>query len=1050
MGLFDKVKKAISGGSAPAPAKKTGGSGQGSQGGRGSQGGNRQGQGGGNRQGGNRQGGQGGQGGTRQGGQGTQEGDAQGTGTGGNRRRGSRGGRNRSGGQGGQGGQGQGQASNAGGRGRGEGGQGSGRQGGGRQGQPRDGEAVAAEGGEGTSSSSRRRRRGGRGRGSGTGSAGQPTQGGQGGTSRKVTRSNADELKEQKEQEGGSGGRSGGSRSGGQRKKSGSSSRGGRSGGRSGGSGGSGGGRGRERARRGSASSGSHRRVLDANERPKDPVKKQIIINASDPNEIRVAIREQQKVVEVYVERKGKRSLAGNIYKGRVQNVLPGMEAAFIDVGLERNGFLYVDEITPAAADSDQIMKVSMVSEVEETEAVAVEAIDTGETLEIGDAIAEEDREIAEDAAAEGDDAEAKAEKSKGRGRARIQNKKKIQELLRSGQEILVQVVKDPMGTKGSRLTTQYSLAGRYLVYVPDGEGLGVSRRLEDAERNRLRDIVKQFELPWGGGLIVRTAAEGAREEDIEKDLQLLLRLHEQLMDKAGQARAPKLLYNEADLSLRIIRDLFNDEVEEVLVDDERQFQRIMNYLKRTSPVLAERVRMHEGQRPLFESLGVEEAIRSTLSKRAELPSGGYLIIDKTEAFHVIDVNSGRNVGKASLEDTITKTNMEAAEEVVRQLRLRDLGGIIVIDFIDMNQMKNRDAVLEHFRKELSKDRTKTYLVEISPLGLVEMTRQNVSEGVREILTSTCRVCEGRGVTVSAETHAIEVERAVIELAAGLGEGVAAVAIETQPDVAKVLAGNSGKQLELDKRAGKVVRVFPDPDLTANTFAVRATGDEQKISSLPEPLMRGTKHKVLIERVDPTCEEDGIAVIDGVLVTIIGAAEHVGEEKTILIAACAGSRAFATLVKPARRRRRRGGRGRKKITTTVGASGEIITEETGSDEDSEGYEDDEGGDEFEDDLDDGDEADEAAEPVIEDDERTEIPQRLVLLDEDSPDADGEEEFDDDDEDDDADNGDDDPSEDDDDDASDDASDEHGDDEDDDDGPSGSDPVDDGAEDVDGD
>ena len=445
-----------------------------------------------------------------------------------------------------------------------------------------------------------------------------------------MTRSNAAELKEQQAKDGGSGRSGGGQRSGGQRKKSGSRGRGGQGG--SGSGSGSGGGRGRERTRRGSSSSGSRRRVLDANERPKIAVKKQILINAADPNEIRIAIREQQQVVEVYVERKGKHSLAGNIYKGRVQNVLRGMEAAFVDIGLERNGFLYVDEITPAAADSDQIMKVSMVTEIENpapaadadapeagdeateldvapvgtpAEAMAQAAAENDETLDFDDAMDEVDREAAEAAeaaaaVAAGDESAAKDEKSKGRGRARIQNKKKIQDLLKPGQEILCQVVKDPMGTKGSRLTTQYSLAGRYLVYVPDGEGMGVSRRLEDAERTRLRDIVKQFELPMGGGLIVRTAAEGALEEDIAKDLQLLLHLHEQLMDKAGQAKAPKQLYNEVDLSLRVIRDLMNDEVEEVLIDDERHFRRIMNYLERTSPVLAARVRLHDGQRPIF------------------------------------------------------------------------------------------------------------------------------------------------------------------------------------------------------------------------------------------------------------------------------------------------------------------------------------------------------------------------------------------------------------------------------------------------------------------
>ncbi len=310
-----------------------------------------------------------------------------------------------------------------------------------------------------------------------------------------------------------------------------------------------------------------------------------------------------------------------------------------------------------------------------------------------------------------------------------------------------------------------------------------------------------------------------------------------------------------------------------------------------------------------------------------------------------------------------------------------------------MNLMKNRDAVLEHFRKELSKDRTKTYLVEISPLGLVEMTRQNVSEGVREILTSTCRSCEGRGVTVSAETHAIEVERAVVDLAVGLGDDIEAVAIETQPDVARVLAGNQGKQVELNKRTGKTVRVFGDPDLTPNTFAVRATGGVAEVEALAEPLLRGTKHKVTIERVDPACEDDGLAMIEGVLVTIIGAGSLVGEERTILIAASAGGRAFATLVKPARRRRRRGGRGRRKVAAAIGASGATVEDEDVEDvedlEEGEEFEDEEEG-EFEDEADAGDESAEDAEDD-EDDELTEIPQRLVMLDEDNPDNDNDNE-----------------------------------------------------------
>lgn len=932
MGLFDKVKKAITGGNS-APSKKQEANAKAKS----NQGKNRSGQG--------------------------QRSQSQtqrtSSGSSNSRRRGSRGGRGRSGQGQGQGQQGTGQRQTQG---------GSRQSGNGRR--DADGKTTGS-----SSGSNRRRRRGGSGRSNGSSA-------GTGASPRTVTRSNAAELKEQQAKS--SSKKSSGSSRNANRNRSGGKNRNNS--------------RRRERTRRGSASSGSYRRVLDANERPKDPVKKQILINAADPNEIRIAIREQQKVVEVYVERKGKRSLAGNIYKGRVQNVLRGMEAAFVDIGLDRNGFLYVDEITPAAADSDQIMTVSMVTDVDagdkDSTTDSSSTLDSSETLDYDDAMEEEDREAEQSKQASESEAKGEADKAAsgakpGSGQARVQSKKKIQDLLKPGQEILCQVVKDPMGTKGSRLTTQYSLAGRYLVFVPDGDGLGVSRRLEDAERNRLRDIVKQFELPWGGGLIVRTAAEGALEEDIAKDLELLLRLHEQLMDKASQTHAPKLLYNEVDLSLRIIRDLMNEEVEEVLIDDARQFQRIMNYLKRTSPSLGERVRLHDGQRPLFESYGVDEAIRSTLSKRADLPSGGYLIIDKTEAFHVIDVNTGRNVGTASLEETITKTNMEAAEEVVRQLRLRDLGGIIVIDFIDMNLMKNRDAVLEHFRKELSKDRTKTYLVEISPLGLVEMTRQNVSEGVREILTSTCRACEGRGVTISAETHAIDVERAVVELAGGVGDDSAAIAIEAQSDVAKALAGNEGKQKELNKRVGKLVRVFPDPDLSPNAFALRAKGTIEDIDSLPEPLLRGAKHKVRIERVDPACADDALTVVDGVLVTVVGAGSLIDEERTILISASTGGRAFATVVKPARRRRRRGGRNRRK------AGEDTVTVETLDDDESTEFSDEMT---FIEDLHDSDDLEGNESEDSEDDEASEIPQRLVLIEASDEDAEDDDEEDDEDED----------------------------------------------------
>ena len=412
---------------------------------------------------------------------------------------------------------------------------------------------------------------------------------------------------------------------------------------------------------------------------------------------------EDDRVAEVYLERPERRSIAGNIYLGVVDNVLPGMEAAFVEIGLEKNGFLYVDEI--------------VVPELE----------------------------------------------GKRHG-------KKIQDLISRGEQLLVQAVKDPMKTKGARLTTEISLPGRFLVYVPNGEGLGVSRRLEDAERARLKEVIKNLEVKEGG-VIVRTAAEGASAEDVERDLVFLQRLWKTIQARAKSAKAPELVYQEAELPLRIVRDLFAGDFVSAQVDNERTHKRIVSYLKKTSPHMIERVHRYKEKEPLFEASGVEREIQSTLDRRVDLPSGGYLVFDYAEAFTVVDVNTGRFVGSRSktsnqrLEDTITKNNLEAVKEVVRQLRLRDIGGIIVIDFIDMANPKNRASVEEALRTELERDRTKTYVVEISPLGLVEMTRQNVTDGPREILTRKCPTCAGDGIVVSDQTMAMQIERRLRALA---------------------------------------------------------------------------------------------------------------------------------------------------------------------------------------------------------------------------------------------------------------------------------------------
>jgi ribonuclease G len=471
-----------------------------------------------------------------------------------------------------------------------------------------------------------------------------------------------------------------------------------------------------------------------------------------DRAETRVAIVEDGAAAECYIERRGQRSVVGHVWKGRVENVLAGMEAAFIEIGLEKNGFLHVDEVVALGVPK---------------------------------------------------------------------RKRQIADLLKRGDEVLVQATKDPMGTKGVRLTMQLSLAGRFVVYVPFGDGVGVSKRLPDDERVRLRSICGALPLETGG-LIVRTAAAGASAREIARDLAFLKRLWQTLQERGELATAPTLLYSEADISLRVIRDLLNAEVDSVLVDDRAQFERITGFLRRTSPDMADRVRHWDGDRSLFDAHGVEAAVRSTLDRRVPLSSGGYLVIDDTEAMTVIDVNSGRNVGRGGsrLEDTITKTNLEAATEVVRQLRLRDIGGIIIIDFIDMDDERNRRAVKQALDDALAKDRTRTFVVDISPLGLVEMTRQNISDGPREIMTEVCPTCLGVGVVPSDETHAISVERELRRHLAGREK--ASVAAVVNPRVAEVLLGEDGERMaDLQRELDADITLERDSSVVPGAVRVR-------------------------------------------------------------------------------------------------------------------------------------------------------------------------------------------------------------------------------------
>ena len=584
-----------------------------------------------------------------------------------------------------------------------------------------------------------------------------------------------------------------------------------------------------QRQERRASQQADRRRRVPQKRAPLPKAKRELLISV-DVGEQRVAIVEDDRVAEVYLERPERRSIAGNIYLGTVDNVLPGMEAAFVEIGLEKNGFLYVDEIVRPELEGSR-------------------------------------------------------------------HGKKITDLIARGQQVMVQAVKDPMKTKGARLTMEISLPGRFLVFVPQGEGLGVSRRLDDAERTRLKEIIKGLDVKEGG-VIVRTAAEGASAEDVERDLVFLQRLWKTIQARAKNAKAPALVYQEAELPLRIVRDLFAGDFESAQIDHERTYKRIVGYLKKTSPHMLERVHRYKEKTPLFEGTGVDAEIRSTLNRRVDLPSGGYLIFDYAEAFTVVDVNTGRFVGSRSknstgrLEDTITKNNLEAVKEVVRQLRLRDIGGIIVIDFIDMANPKNRATVEEALRNELERDRTKTYVVEISPLGLVEMTRQNVTDGPREILTKKCPTCAGDGIVLSEASAALDVERRLRTLASG--SRAQAFQVEVNPKTMSLLLGKGGSRLaEIEDASKKRFFLVPKEGVHFDHAAVLAEG---KLADLqpPAPIAEGTEADLKLVEVDKHDAGSAVGKLDGIDVVVGGAAKLVGKKAKVRVERVLDGVAYAT------------------------------------------------------------------------------------------------------------------------------------------------------------
>jgi ribonuclease G len=503
-------------------------------------------------------------------------------------------------------------------------------------------------------------------------------------------------------------------------------------------------------------------------------MKREILINAA-PRETRVAILEDDQLVELLVDRPDARRMVGDIYLGRIEAVLPGIQAAFVDIGTEKSAFLHASDV-----------------------------------------VYPDDKAGADDA--EGDESAEGEGDSDDKPRRRRTKDLPIQDAVKRGQDIIVQVSKEPISTKGPRVTAEVSLAGRFLVYMPFASRVGVSRKIGDrAERQRLRKMVEEILPEDSGGVIVRTVSEDATQETFGRELQTLMNQWKRIKKKTSFVRAPALVHRETSLTRGLIRDLFSEKVEQVTVDSKQVYNEILEYLKGIAPELAERIKLYEDQIPLFDKANIEHEIRDLFKRRCDLPSGGYLIIEPTEALVSIDINSGRYTGKKDPEKTILRTNVEAAREVARQLRLRDVGGIVVADFIDMETKSNREKVLQELRTHLSRDRARTKAFAVSDLGLVEMTRQRVRQSHLQAMTEACAVCQGTGRVFTAETVVRRVERSVRRIVV---EGKRdPLVVKLHPDVAMyVLEQERDFMKKLEKTAGFGLELRDDPLLRPDEF----------------------------------------------------------------------------------------------------------------------------------------------------------------------------------------------------------------------------------------
>ncbi len=577
--------------------------------------------------------------------------------------------------------------------------------------------------------------------------------------------------------------------------------------------------------------------------RPARPTR-EILLSFED-DEPKVAIFEGGALVEVDFDRPQGRRIVGNVYKGRVQNVLPGMQAAFVDVGLERNAFLFVDDAHPGGGLDD--------------------SLDLGE--------------------------ECPPTRS---------GATSIADLVKPGQEVLVQVGKEPAGTKGARVTRALTLPGRYLVLMPGVDYVGVSRRIQaETERERLRAVGQRIRDP-GVGLIVRTAADGASDESLAADWNLLRATWKRIGERARQARAPALIYRDLDVVQRLVRDQLSGEIHAVVVDRADELERLSAALAALAPAYASCLRLakpSELRQGLFAARGVDEEVERALGRRVALPSGAYLVIDQTEALTAIDVNTGRYVGDpdAGLEETFLSANLEAAAEIARQIRLRDVGGIIIIDFIDMEVPEHRQRVLEALDAACAPDHSKPQVLGITQLGLVEMTRKKARQSLRDLLTKPCPDCEGRGRILNEETIS---RRARRQIRAALQASKAeAILVEVHPAIAAMLIGQGGESLRaLEQSLGRAVFIRGSADSPVEVLRVRALGSRREVEAQARPVHEGQVLELQVEEPHVSSREDGIARVEGYVVDIADGAARVGQRVRVEIVKTFRTYAKARLV----------------------------------------------------------------------------------------------------------------------------------------------------------